>query len=172
MNSINDFRNAMARLCGAVNVVTTDGPAGRAGFTASAVCSVTDQPPTLLVCMNRSSFAHRAFIENQVLCVNVLSASQRRLSALFADRLATMPERFGKAQWSVLRTGAPALDDALVNLDARIVQTHEVGTHSIFYAEVDEVRVYEQPNPEGLAYFNRTYHSLVGSEMPLAPPSL
>lgn len=44
-----DFRDAMARLGSAVNIITTDGPAGRAGFTASAVCSVTDTPPTLLV---------------------------------------------------------------------------------------------------------------------------
>jgi len=47
------FRDAMARLGAAVNIVTTDGTAGRAGFTASAVCSVTDDPPTLLVCLNR-----------------------------------------------------------------------------------------------------------------------
>ena len=50
-----EYRNAMARLGAAVNIVTTDGEGGRAGFTASAVCSVTDDPPTLLVCMNRGS---------------------------------------------------------------------------------------------------------------------
>ncbi|WP_198511682.1 flavin reductase, partial [Bacillus subtilis] len=47
-----EFRNAMSRLGAAVNIITTEGPAGRAGFTASAVCSVTDSPPTLLVCLN------------------------------------------------------------------------------------------------------------------------
>ena len=49
------YREAMARLGAAVNVITTDGPGGRAGFTASAVCSVTDSPPTLLVCANRTN---------------------------------------------------------------------------------------------------------------------
>ena len=49
------YREAMARLGAAVNVITTDGPGGRAGFTASAVCSVTDTPPTLLVCANRTN---------------------------------------------------------------------------------------------------------------------
>ncbi len=49
------FRDAMAHVGAAVNIITTDGPAGRAGFTASAVCSVTDTPPTLLVCLNRSA---------------------------------------------------------------------------------------------------------------------
>ncbi len=62
-----DFREGLSRLAGAVTVITTDGPAGAAGFTASAVCSVTDSPPTVLVCMNRSSYAHRFFADNGVL---------------------------------------------------------------------------------------------------------
>ncbi len=49
------FRDAMSCMGAAVNIITTDGPAGRAGFTASAVCSVTDTPPTLLVCLNRGA---------------------------------------------------------------------------------------------------------------------
>src|SRR4029077_12068777 len=54
------YREAMARLGAAVNVITTDGPGGRAGFTASAVCSVTDSPPTLLVCANRANDSYPA----------------------------------------------------------------------------------------------------------------
>lgn len=160
MPSIKDYRDAMARLCGAVNVVTTDGPGGQAGVTASAVCSVTDQPPTLLVCINRSSFAHKVFVENGILCVNVLSAAQQGLSAAFADRLIAMPERFEQAEWVRLATGAPALEDALANLDGHIVQIHNVGTHSVFYAELHEIRLSLNGSAEGLAYFNRTYHSL------------
>ena len=74
------FRQAMSHLAAAVNIVTTDGEAGRAGFTASAVCSVTDTPPTLLVCMNKSSRSYINFVENKVLCVNVLSADRAHLS--------------------------------------------------------------------------------------------
>jgi flavin reductase len=55
--SLDEFREGMAVLAGAVNIVTTDGPGGRAGLTASAVCSVTAEPPTLLVCVNRGSSA-------------------------------------------------------------------------------------------------------------------
>lgn len=54
-----EYRNAMARLGAAVNIVTTDGVAGRAGFAATAVCSVSDNPPTLLVCLNRNASAYR-----------------------------------------------------------------------------------------------------------------
>jgi flavin reductase len=155
-----DFRNGMSLLSGAVNVVTTDGPAGRAGFTASAVCSVTDEPPTLLVCIHRASHAHRFFVENRVLCVNVLSSSQQDVSALFANRQATMAQRFAAAPWQLLDTGAPALDGALVNFDARIVQIHEVGTHSIVYAELQRVRLLDGPAHGSLVYFNRGYHRL------------
>src|SRR5271169_1391090 len=63
------YRDAMARLGAAVNVITTDGPGGRAGFTASAVTSVTDTPPTLLVCANRANDSYPAFMKNQVLSV-------------------------------------------------------------------------------------------------------
>ena len=55
-----DYRNAMSRLGAAVNIITTDGAGGRAGFTASAVCSVTDEPPTLLICLNRTALAWNA----------------------------------------------------------------------------------------------------------------
>ncbi len=58
------FRDAMSRLGAAVNIVTTDGPAGMAGFTASAVCSVTDSPPTLLVCLNRNASVWPVFQAN------------------------------------------------------------------------------------------------------------
>jgi len=78
------YRDAMARLGAAVNVITTNGPGGRAGFTASAVTSVTDTPPTLLVCANRANDSYPAFKKNQVLCVNTLTPAQEGLSPIFA----------------------------------------------------------------------------------------
>ena len=74
-----DFRNAMSLLSSAVNVVTTAGASGVHGFTASAVCSVTDTPPTLLVCMNQASRSHAHFIENKILSVNVLGAQHQQI---------------------------------------------------------------------------------------------
>jgi len=158
MVDITDFRNGMAMLAGAVNIITTDGPQGLAGFTATAVCSVTDQPPTLLVCMNRASWAHPIFSGNGVLCVNVLGAEGQDVSGIFADRSITMDERFARIGWNALATGSPLLDDAVVNFDCRIVQTHDVGSHSVFYCEVEGVR---QGNSQaGLVYFNRGYHGV------------
>ena len=80
------FRHAMSRLGAAVNIITTEGPAGRAGFTASAVCSVTDAPPTLLVCLNRSASVYPVFRENMQLCVNTLAAGHEALSTLFGGK--------------------------------------------------------------------------------------
>jgi flavin reductase len=78
-----DFRQAMSRLGAAVNVITTAGVAGKAGFTASAVCSVTDEPPTLLVCLNRNASVYHAVKQNGVLCVNTLGAGHQHISDLF-----------------------------------------------------------------------------------------
>jgi flavin reductase len=152
------FRNAMALLGGAVSVITTDGGAGRFGFTASAVCSVTDQPPTLLVCMNRSSYSNVHFKSNGVLCVNVLSADHQDISGVFANRELNMEQRFASAAWHVLESGAPVLDQALVSFDCRIAQAHEVGSHTIFYCEILDLKM--GGSQEGLVYFNRAYHRL------------
>mgnify|MGYP000378323263 FL=1 len=70
------FRDAMACVGAAVNIITTDGDAGQAGFTASAVCSVTVSPPTLLVCLNRAASVWPVFNQNRALCVNTLAAGQ------------------------------------------------------------------------------------------------
>jgi flavin reductase len=149
----------MARLGAAVNVVTTDGPAGRRGFTASAVCSVTDDPPTLLVCMNRSSDSANAFLDNKVLCVNVLTANQQDLSPIFAG-LTPVPteERFDACDWTTLETGSPVLAGASVSFDCRVTQVTDVGTHHVLFCEVTDIAV--SGEAQGLIYFNRGYHPL------------
>lgn len=150
-----DYRNAMSLLTSAVNVVTTAGASGRFGFTASAVCSVTDTPPTLLVCMNQASSSHDHFVENKVLSVNVLAAEHEHLSKAFSSKL-TQEERFQKSTWTQLQTGSPVLEDALVSFDCHIEQIQHMGTHSIFMCRVVAIQQSEQE--ESLVYFNRAYH--------------
>ena len=158
MVSIDLFRDGMARLAGAVNVITTDGPKGFAGMTATAVCSVTDQPPTLLTCINRSSYAHSIFGGNGVLCVNVLAAEQQDVAQLFADRNVTMPERLARVAHERILTGSPALHGALVSFDCRVAQQQQLGSHDLFICEVQAVKVGEPA--AGLTYFGREYHSI------------
>jgi len=152
-----DYRNAMARLGAAVNVVTSDGPAGLAGFAATAVCSVTDDPPTLLVCINRGSSAYPAVNANRVLCVNTLSHAHKDLSRRFGGKT-PVQERFEGASWSVLETGAPALDDALISLDCKVKSVSDGGTHDILICEV--VAIKENEGGQALIYFDRRYHTI------------
>jgi len=155
-----EFRDAMARLGAAVNIVSTDGPAGLGGLTVSAVCSVTDDPPTLLVCLNRGSPQNRLFKDNGVLCVNSLAPGQEALSIRFAGRSADadMAERFSHASWGLLETGAPVLDGATVSFDRRIAEVVERGTHSVIFAEVQAVR--QGAASRGLIWFSRDYHPI------------
>ncbi|HCN17073.1 MULTISPECIES: flavin reductase [Psychrobacter] len=149
-----DFRDAMSLLTTAVNIVTTKGRTGAHGFTASAVCSVTDTPPTLLVCMNQTSRSHAHFIENKTLSVNVLGAQHEPISNAFASKLSSQ-ERFEYGSWGTLITGAPVLTDALVSFDCEIEDTQQVGSHSIFMCRV--VAISQSEQAESLVYFNRAY---------------
>lgn len=150
-----DYRDAMACLGAAVNIVTTDGWAGRAGFTASAVCSVTDNPPTLLVCMNRGSSAYASVTGNGVVCVNVLSARHERLSRLFGGGT-SFDERFAAADWSTLETGAPVLADGGVAFDCRIIDVANVDTHDVLFCRV--LALQKSDCADNLIYFDRDYH--------------
>lgn len=153
------YRDGMARFAAAVNIVTSDGPAGPCGFTASAACSVTDDPPTLLVCLNRASQLHTIFQKNGVFCLNTLSGDQQRLSELFAHRRGSpMHERFAAPEWETFGTGSPVLRDALASFDCRIAEVHEVGTHWVIFGEVQEIRL--SHGSSALLYVNRSYRKL------------
>jgi len=150
-----DFRNAMARVCAPVNVVTTNGPAGRGGFTATAMCSVTDEPPTLLVCMNGRSAQCGLFLENRRFCVNVLTHDHETLAGDFAGRQADMAARYAAADWVELASGSQALADAIVSFDCRLTEARLVGTHHILFGEVVGIRA--RADGRALVYFDRAY---------------
>src|SRR5262245_35242170 len=116
------FREAMSRLGAAVHVVTTAGPGGKTGATATAVCSVSDAPPTLLMCLNRRSQTNPAVVENGVFCVNTLGDGGSDLADLFAGRTGVSGSaRFDTGEWTTLSTGSPVLASAVIAFDCRIV---------------------------------------------------
>lgn len=156
-----EFRDAMARLGAAVNIITTDGPAGQGGITATAVCSVTDDPATLLVCLNRTSPRSALFLANGVLCVNTLSATQEGVSNAFSapSDKADMASRFAAGTWGILATGAPVLEGAAASFDCRITEIMEQGTHSVVFARVEAVR-FTDMQAGCLMYYARGYHGL------------
>lgn len=151
------FRDGMANLPGAVNIVTTQGDAGPAGFTATAVCSVSDNPPTLLVCLNRGASVHQVFKESSHLAINTLGKGQDALSNLFGGK-AAMPERFANAQWETLVTGSPVLSDSAVTFDCKIIDKQSVATHDVFFCEVIGIKHNDEKG--ALLYYQRGYHTI------------
>lgn len=153
------FRHAMAHLSAAVNVITTAGPLGRCGVTASAVCSVTDTPPTLLVCLNRSSAMHAVFEGNRHVCINVLPGEHELLARHFAGMTQVpMDERFGWPIWEDGIDGVPVLRDALASLQGEIVDLKEVGSHSVMFVKTTHISV--RTDGDSLIYFDRNFHRI------------
>lgn len=154
------FRNCIARVPSGVNLITTAGPAGRTGFTATAVASVSDDPPTVLVCLNRKSSQNAVVKENRRFAINLLPAGAQGLSDVFAGRSGLSGEaRFDHGTWTTLATGAPVLEEAVMTLDCALLEFKEVGTHTVFFGTVVGCRVKpaDLGQPEILIYHDRRY---------------
>lgn len=153
------FRDAMSYVASAVCLVTTDGEAGRRGVTVTAVCSVSDDPPTLLVCLNHANAANALFGDNGVFAVNVLAERNEGVARAFAgEGKLDVNERFARGRWRTLRTGAPVLEDALVAFDCRLEDSRVVATHRVLMGRV--VAVSEPMAGSSLLYRARRYHFL------------
>jgi flavin reductase (DIM6/NTAB) family NADH-FMN oxidoreductase RutF len=163
MPEVSDIRQqflaGMSFAASTVNVVTTDGVAGRCGVTVSAMSSVSADGdcPTLLVCVHEASAAAAAIIRNKVFCVNVLREDQSRISDSFAGRLGSPGyDKFACASWAIGKTGAPRVIDPLVAFDCRLSAEHRVGTHHILIGSIAEVFLSESGGSP-LIYSNRNY---------------
>src|ERR687884_1670522 len=121
------FKLGMRTLAGAVNIITSMNAGHRYGMTATAVCSATAEPPTVLVCINKLASTHNAVAKSKVFCVNVLRADDWQLSTTFSGGQ-TGDTRFKNGNWTRLATGAPVLIDALVSFDCRVVKSLAHGT--------------------------------------------
>lgn len=155
------FIDGMSQLASSVSVVTTDGPHGRAGLTATSVTSVSadTRTPTLLVCINRMSSSRDAVIGNGVLCVNVLTCNQQRIADIFAGRGdAKGVKKFDGIVWDALSTGSPVLSGALVAFDCRICGVQAIGSHDVVFASV--VDVCHEAGAQPLLYSARRYAHL------------
>lgn len=150
------FREAMSRLGAAVHVITTAGPAGKTGATATAVCSVSDAPPTVLTCLNRRSQTNPVVVDNGVFCVNTLGDGGAEIADIFAGRTGVQgSDRFTVGDWTVLSTGSPVLASAVVAFDCRIIEVRAVASHNVFFGAVEAVRL--GPNGPALVYHERAY---------------
>ena len=152
------YREAMAVFAGAVHIVTTDGVAGRRGTTVIAACSVSDRPPTVLVCINRENERNEAFAANGNFALNTLAHRHEHLAAAFSGQTGlTAEDRFALVDWERIATGAPVLPDALAVFDCEIVETRDIATHRIHIGKVVGVRA---GSGRPLLYHIRSYHGL------------
>lgn len=136
---VETFKAGMRQLTGAVCLVTTQSEDGqRSGLTATAVCSVSAEPPMLLVCVNQKNGTYQAIRNSGRFAVNVLAAEQVDLSNRFASAV-TGDERFHHGEWRTLTTGAPVLAGALANFDCVLTQVSDVGSHGVFFGEIQAV---------------------------------
>jgi 4-nitrophenol 2-monooxygenase / 4-nitrocatechol 4-monooxygenase, reductase component len=129
----NEFREVISHLASGVTVVTTLHEGSVYGTTASAVTSLSLEPPMLLVCMNRQSETGRAVAESGLFAVNILGAEHAGLAERFArkggDKFDGVPTTPG--QW-----GEPLFDEAVATLECRVTEQTAVATHWVFFAEV------------------------------------
>src|SRR5438552_17129693 len=134
------FKIGMRTLAGAVNIITSMHAGHRYGMTATAVCSATAEPPTVLACVNKLAGSHGAISKAKVFCVNVLRAEDWELSTAFSGG-SSGEARFKTRNWTRLATGSPVLIDSLVPFDCHRVKAVVHGTHTILLGQVEQLRL-------------------------------
>jgi flavin reductase len=153
----NEFKLGMRSLAGAVSIITCGHEGRRYGMTATAVCSATADPPTVLVCVNRATNTHDAIARAEIFCVNMLRHEDRELSGIFSG-VQKGETRFRSEQWTQLATGAPVLINSLVSFDCRVVNRLVHGSHTIFLGEVAQLQIGRKGKP--LLYADGQYAKL------------
>ena len=142
------FKAGMRRLAAGVTIVTTLHDGERSGLTATAVTSLSTDPPQLLVCVNRTAAAHDLIHRGAKLAVNVLARGHEKLAARFAGQDGIHGvERFAAGRWTKLKTGAPVLADAIAAFDCVVGETVDSATHTIFIGRVVGVRARADGKP-------------------------
>ena len=149
---LDSFRSAMRHVAATVYAVTTGRVGERHGILATAVSSLSLDPPSLLVCINRSASLHEPLACADTFCVNVLGLGNRDVAEVFFHKRGE--ERFAVGKWSEVR-GVPVLESAQSSFVCRTAHRHEFGTHTIFIGELLDARHREDAAP--LTYYDRHY---------------
>ncbi len=161
------FKVGMRALTGAVNIITSAHAGHRYGMTATAVCSASAEPPTVLVCVNKLATTHGAVAKTRAFCVNVLRAEDWQLSTTFSGAQSG-EARFKSGNWTKLATGSPVLVDALVSFDCRGVKKMVHGSHTVFLGQVEQMLLGQKGKP--LLYSDGQYAKLasltIGEPLP------
>lgn len=138
------FKDAMRELAGAVTIITAGSGADAAGLTATAVCSLSMEPPRLLVCINRAGTTFAALLASGGFCMNLLSADQQDLAAEFAGRTGKAGgDKFAAANWERSETAPPRHIGALASVQCRVHAMTILGTHAVVIGDVVQTHIGE-----------------------------
>jgi len=150
--STEEFVAAMRRFATGVAIVTTSLDGRIHGFTVNAFASVSAEPPTVLICVNRIATAHPLIASSQRFCVNILALDQRRLAERFAG--GEPRSRFEGVAYTIGPSGSPILAGTVAHVDCTVTEELSASTHTIFLGEVLDAG---SRDAEPLGYFNRMY---------------
>ncbi|MCA1390298.1 flavin reductase family protein [Bradyrhizobium yuanmingense] len=155
----NHFKQAMRQCAGAVALVTVGAEHGRrTGLTVTSACSLSDKPPSLIVCVNRNASAHARIREEGAFAINFLHEDHALLALTFSGQKGVDgDDRFAFGQWTRGVTGAPVLADAVAAFDCVLAQEFETTTHSIFVGEVRSASHSAAVTP--LVYLRSNFHT-------------
>lgn len=157
--SAEEFKAGLALWASGVTIVTARAGEETHGMTVSAFCSVSLDPPLVLVCADKASNTRAVIEKGRCFAANVLARSQEALSNRFASKKDEW-RRFEGLEFDSGTTGAPLLRGTVASLDCRLVAAHDAGDHVIFVGEVEEIR--SGPG-EPLLYFGGRYRSLAAA---------
>lgn len=158
------FRAAMRQFVGTISVVTAGLGDNRAGLVATSAVAQSADPPTMLVCINRSAGLLPLLDTYRHFGVNFLHSGQQALAERFSGKTGLKGnDRFDDAEWVTKATGAPLLDGAAAAFDCAITDMIERGTHVIVLGTVKAILT--APAEDALVYWHGAYHRLAGKTL-------
>ena len=141
----------MRHVAATVHAVTTSHDGNSYGILATAVSSLSFDPPSLLACINREASLHDPMARAERFCVNVLGLGNRDVAEHF---MKPIPERFAVGDW-IEEEGVPVLATAQSSMICTVADRHTFGTHTIFIGQLIAANHREDATP--LTYFDRHY---------------
>jgi len=167
-----DFRRVLRGVAATVNVLSTNEGQSRYGMTATAVMSMSLDPPSLVVAINKAASIYEPLMSRKVFCVNVLAEEHRFIGQDFSLKKPGV-DRFDTGAWAAYDdadealNGVPYLRDAQANIFCRFASELTFGSHTLLVGEVMELRTAEKIAP--LLYCDGGFGSFSGSGASPAP---
>jgi flavin reductase (DIM6/NTAB) family NADH-FMN oxidoreductase RutF len=152
------FKEVVSKFASGVTIVTTADERGFHGVTVSSFCSLSLDPPLVLVCIDRSIQSHELITSAPTFAVNILSRGQTFLAEQFSGQTPLADPKFSRVPHRMSESGIPLISDAVAWLECDAWRSYEGGDHTIFVGQPIRGELGEQDDP--LIYFDREFTEL------------